>query len=53
MMRALVVMLVLAGCATPAEGPRANAVVRVTPDGVRVQPVISGSVGGVGVVVAP
>lgn len=52
-MRALVVVVVLAGCVAPAEGPRANALVRITPDGVRVQPVISGSVGGVGVVVAP
>jgi hypothetical protein len=34
-------------------GPQGSAVVRVTPDGVRVAPVISGRLGNVGVSVSP
>lgn len=46
------VMLVLTGAACTS-GPQGSAVVRVTPDGVRVAPVISGRLGNVGVSVAP
>lgn len=45
---ALTTLLFVAACTS---GPRANAVIRVTPDGVRVTPVVTGTVGGVGVAV--
>ena len=52
MQRSLLGMVVLlgAGCTS---GPQGSAAVRVTPDGVRVAPVVSGRVGTVGVSVAP
>lgn len=47
------VFIGLLSCVACTSEPRANAHVRVTPDGVRVVPVLSGVLNGVGVSVSP
>lgn len=48
-MRAALFCLALAGCATASTGPYFGAGVSIGPGGVAVAPVVSGSIGGVGV----